>query len=32
MELSSAAKKCMERSIKNAPFGVADRTGRRNKS
>nr|DAH92369.1 MAG TPA: hypothetical protein [Caudoviricetes sp.] len=32
MELSSAAKKCMERSIKNAPPGVADRAGRRNKS
>ena len=32
MELSSAVKKCMERSIKNAPSGVADRTGRRNKS
>lgn len=32
MELSSAAKKCMRRSIKNAPSGVADRAGRRNKS
>ena len=32
MELNSAVKKCMERSIKNAPSGVADRAGRRNKS
>nr|DAV27879.1 MAG TPA: hypothetical protein [Caudoviricetes sp.] len=32
MELSSAAKNRMGRSIKIAPSGVADRAGRRNKS